>query len=145
VYGQDVFDPGARADCRPFCASPGASYRALTEAEACAQARTAMANQYPNPAESPWATATCERIKQEVCNNPTLFTGNDPIRLALCGTITPTCPAGQYWDGTRCVSISQPAPPDNTLMYVGLAGILAVTLLGLLLRPTKKVIVGGVA
>ncbi len=50
----------------------------MTYEEACAQARSILGSMSPQ-----WKTASCEQIRAHILADPTLFVGNDPIRLAL--------------------------------------------------------------
>lgn len=50
----------------------------MTYEQACAQARAIMGAMSPE-----WKTASCDQIRAHILANPTLFVGNDPIRLAL--------------------------------------------------------------
>ena len=98
-----------------------------------------------------WNTVSCDRIKQELIAQPSLFNCPHEIRCALipsgagactaaqCNTTPPpctgTCPSGQRWDTPtcRCVDNTTPPPPtpgDNTMLLVGLG---AVALVGILL------------
>lgn len=60
--------------------------RGLTYDEACADARAALC-----ALDSSWCNASCEQIVAHVAGNCSVFPGNDPIRLALTGSIQ--CPA----------------------------------------------------
>lgn len=81
---------------------------------ACSTARQRLVAMAPG-----WQTATCEQIQRHICcDDATIFVGNDPIRIGLCGSGTfpsptcagkpppptpkptpaPPCPAGQYKD-----------------------------------------------
>lgn len=50
----------------------------MTYEQACAQARSILGAMSPE-----WKSASCEQIRAHILADPTLFVGNDPIRLAL--------------------------------------------------------------
>lgn len=105
----------------------------LTEAEACAQARAWMCGQ----AEF-WCTATCEQIKRNVCCESPIFVGEDPVRLALCGTSAfpaPLCGGGGNGGGGGA---------DNTMIILAaIVGVGAVAAL-VATQAKKKVVIARV-
>lgn len=74
----------------------------MTYEQACAQARAIMGAMSPE-----WKTASCDQIRAHILANPTLFVGNDPIRLALTagpgggstpgGGMTPSPDSNDQW------------------------------------------------
>ncbi|TAK33511.1 MAG: hypothetical protein EPO21_13120 [Chloroflexota bacterium] len=93
----------------------------MTRDEACAEARSILAGM-----DGSWASASCEALAAHVCSNSTLFVGNDPRRVALCGGATTPTPVRAT--GPRpTTGLNLGGIDQNTLLIFG--GALLIVLL----------------
>lgn len=99
------------------------------QADACSEARSILCS-----LSGEWCTASCERIKEKLNSDCSLFVGNDPIRCALvpgscgsqCGGISDACSQARSilcslsgeWCNKTCDEIKAKLAADCTL-FVG--------------------------
>lgn len=100
----------------------------LTSEEAYQQAREWMCSQSPV-----WCDATDAQIRYHLCyteDGCTIFVGEDPVRLAICGSSE--CP------------VSEPPPGGNNTLLIALAGLAVVGVVAVAIASKgkkKKVVV----
>jgi len=119
MYGEEFTEE--RGHAYPLSAYPLTADEAYTEAQRQLCALSPL-----------WCDATNAQIKQHICyDDCSLFVGNDPLRLAICGTYQ--CP------------VTAPPPPApgegiNTTLILGVAALVAVGAVALVIasKGTKK-------
>lgn len=123
MYAEEVYQRGmgmAMPNCRP-CQASAQAYRPtnmfLAQVDPCSdgKSRLCQLNSYwCNP------TISCDELRAKVCSDPTIFIGNDPVRVwANCGGPRPT---GQ----------------DNTMLYVAAGGLVAVAIVAAVVISRRK-------
>lgn len=117
MYGEEIAEERSN-HFYPLSAYP------LTADEAYAEAKRQLCALSPL-----WCNATNAQLWQKICKDDcTIFTGNDPNRLAICKTLT--CP----------VPGAGPGGGMSTTLIIGLAGLALVGLVALAIASggTKK-------
>ena len=114
MYDEEMYDR-AVFTLRPASEIEGRGYSVYPQTyDPCSDARTRLCQ-----LDKSWCNATCDQIKQHVCADPTIFVGNDPVRIwANCG-------------GT---SVS---PSDNMLLYVAAGGVALIAVIAVLMATRR--------